>query len=102
MQNEIYCYGTSKKFKGEIILDRKTFNDFTNRIINDDMLSKPQVCFDNNHCNPPEMQSTQDVLTMAFINMQPLDYVYDEAKAFENGSLFPNITKPFYYGGNFK
>ena len=44
----------------------------------------------------------QPVLAMAFVNMQPLDYVYDEEKAFQNGSLFPNITKPFYYGGNYK
>ena len=98
--------GQAKKFKGELKLDRKMFdfNNFTNRVVmeDDNMLSKPQVCFDTNPCNPPETLNTQDVLTMAFVNMQPLDYVYDEAKAFENGSLFPNITKPFYYGGNYK
>jgi hypothetical protein len=38
---------------------------------------------------------------MAFVNMQPLDYVYNEAEAYQNGSLFPNITKPFY-GGKIK
>ena len=87
-------------------MDRKIFdfNDYRNYVTHDDgnIESKPQICFDNNVCNPTEAQTTQDVLTMAFVNMQPLDYVYDEAKAFENGSLFPNITKPFYYGGNYK
>ena len=86
-------------------MDRITFgfNDFTNRIVNsdDNMASKPQVCFDTNPCNPPQTQPTDNVLTMAFVNMQPLDYVYNEAEAFSNGSLFPNITKPFY-GGKIK
>lgn len=86
-------------------MDRKMFdyNDFRNNNERTENFNvKPQICFDTNACNPPETQNTTDVLTMAFVNMQPLDYVYDEATAFQNGSLFPNITKPFYYGGNNK
>ena len=80
------------------------FTDYKNNFVemNDNLNVKPQICFDTNVCNPPTTQNTQDVLTMAFVNMQPLDYVYDEEMAFQNGSLFPNITKPFYYGGNNK
>lgn len=87
-------------------MDRKMFdfNDYRNFIAKDDINpdTKPQICFDANVCNTPEPQNTADVLTMAFVNIQPLDYVYDEEMAFKNGSLFPNITKPFYYGGNLK
>ncbi len=86
-------------------MDRKmfNFNDFRNRVTNNDMEnSMPQICFDTNQCNPPQAQSTDGVLTMAFVNVQPLDYVYDEAQAFTNGTLFPNINKQFYYGGNGK
>ncbi|MBQ3546956.1 MAG: spore coat associated protein CotJA [Clostridia bacterium] len=87
-------------------MDRKMFDfsDYRNSVTNSNgnVDAKPQICFDTNPCNPPQTQPTQDVLTMAFVNMQPLDYVYDEEKAFQNGSLFPNITKPFYYGGNYK
>ena len=87
-------------------MDRKMFDftDYKNYTDqrNDGVNVKPQICFDTNSCNPPETKNVTDVLTMAFVNMQPLDYVYDEAMAFENGSLFPNITKPFYYGGNYK
>ena len=86
-------------------MDRKMFdfNDFRNRVTNNDMEnSMPQICFDTNPCNLPQAQSTDGVLTMAFVNVQPLDYVYDEAQAFSNGTLFPNINKPFYYGGNNK
>ena len=87
-------------------MDRKTYNffDYKTRIDNLDNNTEvmPQICFDTNVCNPPAQQNTSDVLTMAFVNVQPLDYVYDEAMAFKNGTLFPNINKPFYYGGNFK
>lgn len=87
-------------------MDRKMFNfsDYRNRAENFDDNGEvmPQICFDTNVCNPPTAQNTADVLTMAFVNMQPLDYVYDEALAFKNGTLFPNINKPFYYGGSNK
>lgn len=87
-------------------MDRKMFDytDFRNRVNPNDNIAdtKPQVCFNTDVCNSTPNQSTDGVLTMAFVNMQPLDYVYDEAQAFENGTLFPNINKPFYYGGNYK
>ena len=79
-------------------------NDFRNRVTrnNTDTDTMPQICFNTDVCNAAPTQSSDGVLTMAFVNMQPLDYVYDEAQAFQNGTLFPNIDKPFYYGGNYK
>lgn len=35
------------------------------------------------------------ILTMAFINMQPLDNVYETEEGFTRGSIFPNIDKPY-------
>ncbi|MBQ2286269.1 MAG: spore coat associated protein CotJA [Clostridia bacterium] len=35
---------------------------------------------------------------MVFINMQPLDEVYMPKEAFCNGTLFPNLNKPFLGG----
>lgn len=35
------------------------------------------------------------VLAMAFINMQPLDDVYETEDGFSRGSIFPNIDKPY-------
>lgn len=35
------------------------------------------------------------ILTMAFINMQPLDNVYECEEGFSRGTIFPNIDKPF-------
>ena len=51
----------------------------------------------------PRMQTESsgdcpDPLTMVFINMQPLESVYPLNEAFENGTLFPNLNKPFYGG----
>jgi hypothetical protein len=40
------------------------------------------------------------ILTMAFVDMQPLESVYESEKALERGTLFPNIDKPFFGGGN--
>lgn len=86
-------------------MDRKMFdfNDFRNGTANNgDDNTMPQICFNTDVCNQAPTQSTDGVLTMAFVNMQPLDYVYDEAQAFTSGTLFPNINKPFYYGRNYK
>ena len=41
----------------------------------------------------PDMQNN-DILTMAFVNMQPLDTIYDAEKGFSKGTIFPNINKP--------
>ena len=41
----------------------------------------------------------QPVLAMAFVNMQPLDKLYNLEDAFEAGTLFKNLNKP-YLGGN--
>ena len=38
------------------------------------------------------------ILTMAFVNMQPLDTVYETDDGFCRGTIFPNIDKPFYGG----
>ena len=74
--------------------------DFRNRVTRDNTDdAMPQICFNTDVCNAVPTQPSDGILTMAFVNVQPLDYVYDEAKAFENGTLFPNINKPFYYGG---
>ncbi len=38
------------------------------------------------------------VLTMAFVNPQPLEDIYEPNRAFREGTLFPNINKPFFGG----
>ncbi len=86
-------------------MDKKMFDitDFYNRPIKRPPMSDSMVenCFDTGFCNDAPNDDTNGVLTMAFVNMQPLDYVYNESDAFLNGTLFPNINKPFY-GGNLK
>ncbi len=34
-------------------------------------------------------------LTMAYVPMQPLDQVYEQDVALQNGTLFPSLDKPF-------
>ena len=54
-------------------------------------------CINTDYCVESN-KNYNDVLTMAFINMQPLDTVYPNETAFSSGTLFPNIDKPFYGG----
>ncbi|MGI6280468.1 MAG: spore coat associated protein CotJA [Acutalibacteraceae bacterium] len=53
----------------------------------------------DSYCIPEPKRNYEDVLAMAFVEMQPLESVYPEATAFSCGSLFPNLYKPFC-GGN--
>ncbi|MBE6808977.1 MAG: spore coat associated protein CotJA [Ruminococcaceae bacterium] len=55
-------------------------------------------CINTEFCVDSPKGCNEDVLTMAFINMQPLESVYPNETAFSSGTLFPNIDKPFYGG----
>lgn len=56
------------------------------------------TCLNTDYClNRPD-DGIGGVLTMAFVNMQPMDSIYSLEDAFENGTLFPNLDKPFWGG----
>ena len=57
------------------------------------------ACIDDNFCLREPDCRNDGILTMAFVDMQPLESIYPESKALCNGTLFPNLNKPFY-GGN--
>ena len=57
---------------------------------------------DRNFRFMPEDNSDNKPLTMAFVNIQPLDSVYDTETGFSNGTIFPNIDKPLRVGGGCK
>lgn len=59
-------------------------------------MAKP--CVNTDFCVPTPADRNDGILTMAFVDMQPLDSVYQLDTAFCNGTLFPNIDKPFYGG----
>ncbi len=48
-----------------------------------------------NNLNPEK----NEVLTMAFVNLQPFADVYTPESALMAGTLFPDIDKPFRMGG---
>ena len=60
--------------------------------------SKIPNCINNDFCLSEPVCRNDGILTMAFVDMQPLESVYPENTAFCNGSLFPNLNKPFYGG----
>ena len=39
-----------------------------------------------------------DVLTMAFVNMQPFDAVYSLSDGLKAGTIFPDLDRPFLEG----
>ena len=55
-------------------------------------------CIDDDFCVSAPHDMNNGILTMAFVDMQPLDEVYSLQDAFCNGTLFPNLNKPFYGG----
>lgn len=54
--------------------------------------------FDDDFCVIPTDGNNNGVLAMAFVDMQPLESIYPVAEGFENGTMFPNLNKPFYGG----
>lgn len=55
-------------------------------------------CINDDYCVSAPRDMNDGILTMAFVDMQPLDSVYPPEKALNSGTLFPNIDKPFYGG----
>ena len=55
-------------------------------------------CINTEYCVGAPRNMNNGILTMAFIDMQPLENVYPVETSFCNGSLFPNIDKPFFGG----
>ncbi len=43
--------------------------------------------------------NSSDILTMAFLEIQPLDAVYSLSDAFNAGTLFPDLNKPLLIRG---
>lgn len=55
-------------------------------------------CINDDFCVSAPRDMNDGILTMAFVDMQPLDSVYPPETALNCGTLFPNINKPFYGG----
>lgn len=55
-------------------------------------------CLDTDFCLPTPESMNGGILTLAFVDMQPLESVYQNDDALRCGTLFPNINKPFYGG----
>ncbi len=58
-------------------------------------------CLNGDFCLPSPANKNSGILTMAFVDMQPLDGVYSMSEGFKNGTIFPNLNKPFF-GGRIK
>ena len=72
---------------------------YKNKSKTDEINPTDKVCLNPDYCLETEYnQKDADILTMAFVNMQPIDSVYETEEGFSNGTIFPNIDKPFYGG----
>ncbi len=59
----------------------------------------PKDCLDKNFCLDTDYNAVRsDILTMAFVNMQPIESVYETDDGFCRGTIFPNIDKPLFGG----
>lgn len=50
--------------------------------------------------NPNDQVPSDEILTMAFVNIQPFGETYEADKALCRGTLYPDLDKPFLKGGN--
>lgn len=80
-------------------MDRRMFDMSEFYRTNSDMQSESEKDFMSRDTGE-NSGGCADPLTMVFINMQPLDSVYPLSEAFDAGTLFPNLNKPFYGGMN--
>ena len=80
-------------------MDRKIFDMSEFYRANTDMHSET-FRDERSRINTESGGDCTDPLTMVFINMQPLESVYPLNEAFDAGTLFPNLNKPFYGGMN--
>ncbi|MEE1160561.1 MAG: spore coat associated protein CotJA [Acutalibacteraceae bacterium] len=78
-------------------MDRRMFDMSEFYRADSDMRSDP-VRDERYRINSESDEKCTDPLTMVFINMQPLDSVYPLNEAYDEGTLFPNLNKP-YLGG---
>ena len=63
----------------------------------------PKECLDTNYCKDTNYNAVNgDILTMAFVNMQPIESVYETEDGFCHGTIFPNIDKPFFGGKKYE
>ena len=86
-------------------MDRRMFDmmDLYNDSIEKRSMNENQIpdrFFNPDYCVAVPRDYNNGILTMAFVNVQPLESVYETEKALERGTLFPNIDKPFYGGRN--
>ncbi len=45
------------------------------------------------------MNTDNEILTMAFVNYQPIAEIYELSKGYRHGTIFPDLDKPFLAGG---
>ena len=77
----------------------ENFRDVERRIVAEKRnTSEVPACINTEFCLPSPENRNDEILTMVFIDMQSLDTVYPPETSFKNGTLFPNIDKPFYGG----
>lgn len=57
---------------------------------------------DNNYRMPHDMAAENQVLAMAFVNVQKINSVYDVDTGFTCGTIFPCLSKPLNVGGTWR
>ena len=103
-----YLYiAVAKKYGGEKLMERRLYD--LNQMLRDnipcDDCQKTQRpmgmipdCINTDYCVESPKNMNNGILTMAFVDIQPLDTVYPNETAYSSGTLFPNLDKPFYGG----
>ncbi len=79
-------------------MDKKIFDmlDLYKKMNNSEKAINENEMLNRNYCLETDYSAVNpEILTMAIINMQPIDNVYESEEGFSRGTIFPNIDKPF-------
>ena len=80
-------------------MDRRIFDMLELYKQRNDNNASPEACVDADFCKDTNYNAVNgDILTMAFVNMQPIESVYETEDGFSRGTIFPNIDKPLFGG----
>lgn len=100
-KSNILLWG-QEKYKRSIFVDRRIYEMLEHYKLNNkksDTSLRNEVCHTDDFCLETDYNAKDgEILTMAFVNMQPIESVYATEDGFCNGTIFPNIDKPFYGG----
>ena len=87
-----------RRFTNYMDFYNAAFNKDTNDSHHNAHSVRVPACINTEYCVASPKNRNDGILTMAFVDMQPLESIFSMNDAFKKGTLFPDLCKPFFGG----